>query len=451
MPDKRFITPLRIRLARRLALVIIASCFAASSVAQEYRTDPIKAEARGHLVDVQRSVKTPADYAANKAKFDEFFAQFYFPMMTRPTPDGLAVLGKMRADLFSRYLWETTNAQLQADLTKLAYDAMLKISANVTELKPQVKVADPPYHPAVRYNAILIVGMLDEKYAVPGVENSKPVPYPPATKILTQIVDSATSTNRFPPSVVLGALVGLERHARYRDTMDPAVANAMTKALLKFANHEKPIQDMDRKAYAWLRLRAANALATMGQVGQDNAVHDTLIKLIGNFKSLDDRCETAAMLARLNYEGAKVDPQPALGAIFQLARDLSAAEVKRAEDFELMRSSGSGVAFELMQPGFNGGNQEPYDPYPRRHVLARLLQLRAGLEALKKAVPEDDQKNLDGLQAAIKPVIDKAQDEKTISGRVAEAVGMMAVAIDQAIPAGDADAAIEEELEIEVE
>ena len=42
--------------------------------------------------------------------------------------------------------------------------------------------------------------------------------------------------------------------------------------------------------------------------------------------------------------------------------------------------------------------------------------------SVKKAVPEEDQKKIDAVIAAIKPVIDKANEDKTISGRVAEAI-----------------------------
>jgi hypothetical protein len=436
------------RLGRRALLVALAAGFAATAAtaaAQEYRTDNIDNNARGHRVAVQRAVKNPADYTANQAIFAQFFQNYYFPMMTRPTPEGLAELGKLRSELFKLHLWATTNEQLQGDLTKLAYDAMLKVTANVLSLRP-VEVANPPYHPAVRYNAVLILGMLDEKYAAEG-GNGVPKPYPPATKILTSIVDSATTTTRFPPPVILGALIGLERHAQYRDTMDPATASSMLSALLKVVNHDKPIQNMDPKAYAWLRLRAASAMAKAGVVGQNNAIHDALIKLIGSFTLMDDRCETAALLARLNYEGAKIDTQAALDAMFQLAGDLAVEEVERAEDYEMMRASGGGAFAFIQSATFGAPGEEEFDPYPRSHVLVRLLQLRAGLNALSKAVPEDDQAKIEALKAAIQPVIDKASDEKTISGRVAEAIGTMQVAISEATPPGEEPAG-EEELDL---
>ena len=53
----------------------------------------------------------------------------------------------------------------------------------------------------------------------------------------------------------------------------------MTAALLKLVTNEKPIQEMDRDAYSWLRLRAASALARLGSVGEKNAVHDAIVKL----------------------------------------------------------------------------------------------------------------------------------------------------------------------------
>jgi hypothetical protein len=226
--------------------------------------------------------------------------------------------------------------------------------------------------------------------------------------------------------------------------MDPATAGAMSKALEKFVNHDKPVQDMDPKAYAWLRLRAASALARMGAVGQNNSTHDALIKLIGSFKSIDDRCETASLLGRLNYEGAKIDNKAALGTICQLARDVADEEAKRAEDFEMMRTTGGAGIPYIPTTGVGGSDEEQYDPYPRKHVLARLLQLTAGLDALKKAVPEEDQKKIDAVKAAIKPVIDKGSDEKVISLRVAEAVGTMRDAVYAAAPTAEAPAADEE-------
>ena len=166
-----------------LLLAAFVACIATSALAQEYRTDPIDENAKKNGYKGS-GVKDPAVYSADKAIFDEYFQKAYFPSMTHPTSEGLAELGRLRSDLFSKYLRETSNQQFQTNLSKMAYDAMLKVAANMEQLNPP-QVADPPYHPAVRYNAILIVGMLDEKYAADGT----PKPYPAATKVMTLIVD----------------------------------------------------------------------------------------------------------------------------------------------------------------------------------------------------------------------------------------------------------------------
>ena len=69
------------------------------------------------------------------------------------------------------------------------------------------------YHPAVRYNAVLIIGMLDKTYAAPG---RPPVPLPEGFVKLHTILDAAVKGKQVAPFLVVGALVGLQRHAASR-------------------------------------------------------------------------------------------------------------------------------------------------------------------------------------------------------------------------------------------
>jgi hypothetical protein len=329
MPNLRYFTLRRLPLIRHVwrhgLLIAVATGIVAAASAQEYRADPSDNAAKQNLGAAMASVKNPGRYATDKAKVQEYFAKHYFPEMTGFEPDNLKALGDARFNLFKRYLWATSNADYQKDLTKTAFDSSLKIAANLTQLKPAV-VADPPYHPAVRYNAVLILGMLDEQYAIDGAGGRPPKPLPAATKALTAIVDRATTGNQFPPPVILGALIGLERHAKYRDALAPGDAEKMSAALLKLVQHEKPIQEMDSETYAWLQLRAASALTLLGSLGKDNAIHDAFIKLIGGFKSLDDRTTMAGLLGQFKYEGAKIDAAAATEQLFKLARDVGAEE-----------------------------------------------------------------------------------------------------------------------------
>jgi hypothetical protein len=400
--------------ARRSFGVVVVTCLLGTyAVGQEYRTDAVDDKARMNRTTAQRSVKDASYYSAEKARVEEFFTQYYFPAMTRSTPEGLAELGsKFRYELFNVYLWKA-HPQFQRDITELAYRAMGRL----------ITAQNPPYHPAVRYNALLVIGMLDEQYAT----DKPPKPLPRATQVLTTIVDRA-NTNQFPPVVVLGAVVGLERHAQFRDQLEVGAADAMTAALLKLVTHEQPIQEMDGEAYAWLRLRAATVLAQLGNVGPNNGVHDAIIKLVGEFPSLDDRTATAALLARITYDEAKVDGPATVERLFELARDVGAAEAKRAEDFENAQVGGGmggfGAGRERMM--MMGGTTQP-ELFPRRHVLARLTELRDGLNGAKKAVADENLKaRIDEVLKAIEPVRSAAANKETIELNLTDAIRTMA-------------------------
>src|SRR4029079_15259841 len=185
--------------------------------------------------------------------------------------------------------------------------------------------------------------MLDEQYAnAPG---QTPKPLAKATKALTGVVDNATIENsRFPAPVILGAIIGLERHAQLRASLPPEAIAAMTAALVKLVTHDARIQEMDPDAYAWMRLRAASVLAKLGSVGEKNSVHNAMIKLITSNKSLDDRCEAAGLLNQLTYKDVKLDDATTAEPLFALARDVATAEDKRADDFQSQHTGGGAGA-----------------------------------------------------------------------------------------------------------
>jgi hypothetical protein len=395
--------------------------------AQAYRSDAPDPAAKKLQSAASQSVRNPASFPTNRAQFEEFFTKHYFPNMTGTTPEDLAALGRNRYSLFRDYLWNTDNQQVQQALTELALVAMGKI---VQSKDP------PPYHPAVRYNAVLILGMLDEQYAREGGTPSPPKPHPRANSALTFIVNTATSQkDDFPPVVILGAVIGLERHAQLRASLPPANLQAMSAALLKLVGLNQPILDMDREAYSWLRLRAASALATLGSPGQNNAVHDALVKLIGDLRSLDDRCSAAALLSKIKYDGAKVDAAATANGLFALARDLAADESKRAKEFNEKQIATGGFT-PGFSDGYSAGGVTPPEQFPRRRVLARLTDLRAGLQAAKPLLAAESQPKIDELVAAIDPVRQLAID-KAVELSLTQAIVKMADEINRAVPAAE--------------
>lgn len=417
---------------RPLLLVILAfTGLAATATAQEFRTDPVEDKLRVVGVNPKAWTGDPANYTANSAKLAEFFDKCYFADMTRTGDADLGRLGDSRSKLFKQFLWATSNEQLQHDLTDQALAKMQKI----------VTAHDPPYHPAVRYNAVLIIGMLDEQYAIEtGAGRRPPKPLTKANEFLTLIVNLAADDKPVPPGVVFGALIGLERHAQFRDSLTPEVMNPMTAALLKLLNHDAPMQDMDRDAYSWMRLRAASALAKLGSAGEKNAVHAAIVKLASSSKSLDDRCAAAGLLEKIVYKDAKLDDAGTAEPLFALTRDLAAAEDKRAQEYQDEYGGGGGIARgpEGFGPGGISGTSETF---PRRQVLARLTDLRNGLKTVKPALPAETQKKVDAVLAAINPVITAASSKDTVELRLADSIRKMAEEIIVAVPAAEKPAA----------
>lgn len=411
-----------------LMLAVLLNC-AAASFAQEYLTLPIDDKtAKTYRVTAQQCLRDPAAFAANKEKFDQFFSDYYFPQMTIADPERLGDIGKLRADFFKNYLYKANSAEVQAELTKLAYASMGKI----------VGAQNPPCHPAARYNAILIIGLLDEQYSPDGKQ--APKPYGQATKALTAVVDSATTSTRFSPPVVLGAIIGLERHAQLRAALPPEAVTAMQAALVKLVTHEQPIQDMDRDAYSWLRLRAASVLARLGTVGEKNANHDAIVKLAASAKSIDDRCSAIALLQKINYKDVKLNEANNAEPIFVLARDVAAAEDKRAKDFQEKGLTGGFTQYQpvpMIGPEYGGAGAPTYDPnaFQRRITLARLTDLKSGLAAVKPGLPAETQQKVDELLAAINPVISSASGKDSTDLNLAAAIRTMAQAINKSIPA----------------
>ncbi len=404
-----------------LLVAALMNC-AAAVIAQEYRALPIDDKtAKTYRVTAQQCLRDPAAFAANSDKFREFFSNYYFPLMTVTDPEKIGDSGKLRADFFKNYVLKASDPQVQGELTKLAYAAMVQI----------LGAQNPPCHPAARYNAVLILGQLDEDYATAK-------PYAKATSALTQIVDSATTANRFPPAVILGALIGLERHAQQRAALPPEAITALQAALIKLIGREQPIQDMDTDTYAWLRLRAAGTLARLGTVGEKNANHDAIIKLASSLKSVDDRCGAIALLEKINYKDVKLDDANTAEPIFALARDVAAAEDKRASDFQEKGASGSFAQIQPMVGPEPGGVGTPTftDPnaFQRRITLARLADLKAGLMAVKPALPAETQKKVDAVVAAITPVITSASGKDAGDLNLVAAIRTMAQAINKAVP-----------------
>jgi hypothetical protein len=415
----------RVRCARSLGLAFLLLCLAGTAVAQQYQADDVDKNAFKNTVVAQNCIKEPTRYAADKDKFTEYFVKFYFPAMTQFGPDDLSKLGDARYNLFSKFLWPSKSEELQRDLTQLAFDAANGI----------VFSRDKNYHPAVKYNAVLILGLLDDQYADAGGTKHPPKPHVKANEKLVAIVKAAGDGKHVPPSLLVGALVGLERHAQFHDAFKQTQIDAMTSAVLKLASLNPPAPDLDPQVAEWIRLQTATILAELGTVGPNNQSHIALMKFLADpSMTLDTRGRVAALFASIKYDGASIDGKATADGMLNFAKEVADAEAKRAQEFQekQVATGGGGGGYSPMASRGRGesmraevGQSNPND-YDRRTLLARIGDLRRGINALKPVVPADKQPVFDAVLAAIKPVMDAAENKDTVSLALVDKVQKMA-------------------------
>jgi hypothetical protein len=412
------------------ALLLIVSASAAR--AQQYQADEVDEDAGRLKLTAEQCVKNPARFASDRARFFEFFEKYYFPAMTRFSPKDLGELGPMRDYLFERIIWASKDENLQRELTQMAF----------TKLKPVVYNQGKNYHPATRYNAVLILGMLDETY--PGA-GRPPVPLKEAAADLTRIVDAAAEGKRVPPFLVVGALVGIERHAKSIDKLDRSTGEAMAAAVLKLATKEGALTEADSTVMEWIRIQADSALATIGSSGANGEVAAAFEKMIAGKTdpkmSLDGRSRVAAMLPQLKLDGAKVDSKALADSLLELTTAVADNEAKEAKAFTNMSIGGGGF-------GYSGGGSGKSDrmrldpetqewSFDKRILLSRLSDLKLGLDACKPVAPADSQPTLDEVLAAINATITTAESPNSTDIKVSGSVEQMQKKIRAAVKPGE--------------
>jgi hypothetical protein len=414
-------------------LVVALVTLASSASAQQYQADEVDENAGKLKLTAEQCVKNPQRFSADRARFNEFFEKYYFPAMTRFSPDELGQLGRLRDDLFSRFLWATNNEDLQRELTQMAF----------AKLQPVERNKGKSYHPAVRYNAILILGMLDATYPSAG---TKEVPLKEATAELTLIINAAAEGKRVPPFLVVGALVGLQRHAALIGNLDRATAETIPSAALKLVGTEVKFPEADAKVAEWIRLQAAEVLAKLGNPGANGEVVAAFQKMIAGETtpkmSLDGRLQAAAMLGKLKLDGAKIDAAATAHAVLELALTVAEDEAKEAKSFTDMQISSGGFGIGGAATG-GKKSRVKFDPntqeftLDKRILLARLTDLQASLKDFKPAAPADKQPTFDAVLAAVNPVLTSAQGNETDIG-ITSAVEDMAKTVREAVKPGSA-------------
>lgn len=427
-----------------LTLVAAACCATRSANAQNYKAlkPSSPAEARALTGRVSTILRGAGDPSAEDLKvLDDYFMKYFFPSMTvYNPPEALGNLGTSREWLFTRYI---NIAKSQA-----ARDHM---TGNT--LKAMGAIAKGAYHPAVRYNAALIIGQLEQ---TPGT------PLPAATEVLVSLLES-DEFNKVPVPTALkvAAIIGLQR----RPTLEPAIAERVNKAATAIAMRKEAPDDASAQVYGWVRKNAAKLLTASVAKGMTPEVNQTMAALVSDKTiDLDDRCNIAQLLKPDMYKAAQgIDVDSMTIALGDLAKQVLTLEAKDAKKFEdeyfgnggvgLTQGGGGGFGgrgeMGMGMGGFGGAMtfEETGPNYERRRMIDRLLAIADGASAVSEGGTDESKAKLRQLVDALRGVALASADEKATLEEIAPAVQDLSVDVNKLvatwIPATAADAADE--------
>jgi hypothetical protein len=396
-------------MAGLIAVAIVA--VATPSFAQQYQSDPIDSKLANKGAIAQRFAKSRQGDAQ---EFEDYVEKVFFPEMTQSTPEGLAGLEKMQGLLFKQYL-----TGVPAATQKYMHEQALDFSK---------RVVGGRYHPSVRYNALLILGKLNDKYPAGGED---PVPAAKATDLLCKLTETAISNPRMPNYLLVGALLGLERHATYSSQLPGAQKKALMVTLNKVLTTDKLEGDLTPEVREWVYTRAASAVASTKNPG---FVHGIAKRVADDTLSLETRAAILAEFAKIDAKaGENYGPVIAKAAI-ALASDIGKEEAEIATKFDDMQIQ-AGVGFIGARGKLSRRVTTSLDGGPklyREGILALFNDLQKGVAAAEAISPEDQKPALTAINQAVTNVVNKTADKGSIDLDVTEAIKQMASAVEEA-------------------
>lgn len=403
------------------ALIVALGGWCGEASAQRYKQDAVEAKLSPKGALARRYAKTGSGDAQ---EFRDYMEKYFFPSMTRATPEGLGDLEKLHADLFKSFLYEANGAS-----QKYVHDKALEFAVRV--------LRDRGYHPSVRYNALLVLGKLDDKYAK---GDEPPTPSARANDLLCALTAKAVNDPRAPRYELVGAMVGLERHAKFLSKLPPDQQKKTAKTLYTVLTIDDVAGEFSPGVRDWVFLRAASAASHLGALDRRGVFAGALAKRLADEElSLTNRAAIAANLAKLGAKPGQFDATPVADAVVRLAVAVAAEEAEVAEDFEEL-NLGSGQGFVAARGKAArritlGLDREP--KLIREGLLAVLVDVARAAKAAGDMSPEDKREGVALVASAFGDAIRVVGDKGNIDLEVTEAVRAMAAKV---APLGKPDA-----------
>ena len=183
------------------------------------------------------------------------------------------------------------------------------------------------FSPATRFNAILMIGELNQLEAATGGRDAKPLP-----EAMPVLLDRATDPKQID-AVRLGALIGIRRHCRLMPENVQVPRNIST-VMIDVLRKKESERVRSPEGQAWLRLIAIQTFADLKGKPGTTAVAKELLNVMAETDSPDFlRYAAAKALGSLNYRNATdLDMNVLLQALGLLAIEVCDEERQRLRD-----------------------------------------------------------------------------------------------------------------------
>lgn len=256
---------------------------------------------------------------------------------------------------FAEFTWSVFDSRL-VDLRKNFRNQLLKPATGAardrvvqqTLRRMREMAEDKEYSNAVRSNAVLLIGELNERDPAPG-QTGNPTALPAALPVLLEFIKVDKARDGIEDALTLNALIGVSRHVGLGVT-DVDARRRIGAALLAAVHGGQRPGRRSIAAHAALRARAAVVLAELGNPPGDNGgaeAFDALMRMVADHEApVWMRYYGAKAIGGLSLQGVK-DANFTLAA--QLLGDLV---VQTLEKLDTHREKKACVA--LLMEAFDG-------------------------------------------------------------------------------------------------
>ncbi len=393
--------------------VFAAPPFIEDSPANTLRTNP--QEESKYKTTVRKVLKGDLDLPSTRGPFENYFNRYKFPMLTLSDPESIKKLPAERNLFFREFLESSSDANAHEALCQLLLAYM-------------TKVADGNYHPAVRYNAVMMIAQVNgtevSRSGLTGITLADP--HPNALQPMLEWLKAEDTLDL----VRLGSLLGIVRHLEmdnYRAAGSKMKADQRTdvlNTLKQLIAQKSPPAYRNEDGQIWMRRKAVEGLGYAMISQADPSLVGVLDAVVNDESdSLEVRSAAATAFGRVNWSagGVKYDAEAGtkkfgklVADIFQQESELLAAQRKYEETRigpvgAATGGAGGGGGLSFAPPGgrlaadpyglSGAAGLEPLDPKAFR-VTASRRQLRMLLQGVEFAIlGKDDRANSKGLPA----------------------------------------------------